>query len=955
MGLYEMPSLVCKVCRKVGVVNSKVNSGIGRREFLRYGIYAAAFSPLLTGCRQPVREAVPHVSPPDDVLPGSPAFYASSYFDGHHFAPVEAKVIDGRPIKIDGNRLCPLTGGGTTARTQASLMELYDPGRLPYPASGGDRITWEEMDRQVVKILKRYREENRKIWILTRSLMSPSFKGILERFVSLNPSAELISYDPLSSSALVDAHRICFDFPHLPEYRFDRADLVLSLHCDFLGTWISPAQFSRQYISARENQKEISFEHIQMEAGMSLTGSNATRRILLHHGEEQLMLAAIYNKIASLKKRPERVKTESPPPTIAADLSLQLLKASAPLVVSGSNRPETQQLVCAINDLLGSYGTTILWNPCHLRSGNEHLIDQFLESVRNDPSCGVICYQTDPVDELDPALTGQLQALELSVTISTHSTATSRASSLICSEHHPFEVWRDYAPLDGLVYFSQPLLQPLFDTRQGEEIFMRWIGESGTFRRQLEDHWSAILPEPALPSVYGDLPWVKTLREGYFCIPGPSVHHNPPDMDHHILESVQTSGVHEGLELSIYEAVNYGAGAGPGNPWLLELPDPMTRISYENYAAISPWLAEVEGLKEGDWIEINHSLEVPVLIQPGQADRTISVAWGYGRKGSGFFSTPSGVSLSGWTPLINGYRQMVHTVLSIRKTGKNTPFAKFQIQDDLLGRDHIRSVAEEDRPHQGSLPGFYEPYPYPGHRWGMVVDLDRCTGCNACVVACQVENNIPVVGKEEVARHHDMYWLRIDRYYAESGDEIKVLRQPVMCQHCGHAPCESVCPVVATTHSHEGINQMIYNRCIGTRYCSNNCPYKTRVFNWFDYNGADAIIGNSMDVAGMTADLPRMAVNPEVTQRAKGVMEKCTFCIQRIEEAKISAKRENRSLKDGEIETACMQACPTNAIVFGDLNDPKSKVSRLAQESRAYRLLEELNTKPAVAYLKRTT
>jgi Fe-S-cluster-containing dehydrogenase component len=432
-----------------------------------------------------------------------------------------------------------------------------------------------------------------------------------------------------------------------------------------------------------------------------------------------------------------------------------------------------------------------------------------------------------------------------------------------------------------------------------------------------------------------------------------------------IQSSLQTAAeekINEGFTVELVENINIGTGHGPLNPWLQECPDPVTRIAWGNYASLAPSVARRLKIKNGDIVQVG-SLTLPAFVQPGQAEQTISIALGYGRVTGIPHEIRTGVNAYSLAQIVNGFRKYAIQGFTIEKTGRREKLALVQGHQSMEGRPIVREsnydnwqenpaagneLHEEIEKHHISL---YPKTIFPGHKWGMAVDLNTCTGCSACVLACNTENNIPVVGKREVSRAHEMQWIRIDRYYNGDENDPEVVRQPVMCQHCDQAPCENVCPVAATNQSNEGINQMAYNRCIGTRYCNNNCPYKVRRFNWLDYTGTDSIPNNRYDPANLTADLSRMRHNPDVTVRAKGVIEKCTFCVQRIQEKKLNAKLEGRPLEDGELQTACQQACPADAIVFGDLNDPNSKVSHLMKNPRNYHLLEELHTLPSVGYL----
>ena len=417
-----------------------------------------------------------------------------------------------------------------------------------------------------------------------------------------------------------------------------------------------------------------------------------------------------------------------------------------------------------------------------------------------------------------------------------------------------------------------------------------------------------------------------------------------------------------GTEAVLYESIALGEGRQANNPWLHELPDPVTRICWDNYASFSPMQAKELDLHDGDVISLG-GIELPVHIQPGQCYGTIGIALGYGRSACGKVGVGIGTDVWPMLSTKDGNTVFTRQIDDIVKTDKIYSFAQTQTHHSMEGRALVRETELKEyknEPTAGNelhvyftehAESLYKEREYSHHHWGMAIDLSTCTGCANCVIACQAENNIPVVGKEEVHRVHEMHWLRIDRYYNGDEDNPEVVFQPVLCQHCDNAPCENVCPVAATNHSSEGLNQMVYNRCIGTRYCNNNCPYKVRRFNWFNYTEAGTLTGNLRDSEGMTGDLRRMVLNPDVTIRAQGVIEKCSFCVQRIQAAKLKAKEENRALVDSEMQTACSQTCPANAIVFGDMNDPKSEVSKLIKSGRRYNLLEDLYTKPSVNYL----
>ncbi len=544
----------------------------------------------------------------------------------------------------------------------------------------------------------------------------------------------------------------------------------------------------------------------------------------------------------------------------------------------------------------------------------------------------------------------------LTVSFASHPDETADLVQYVCPDSHYLESWNDAEARTRYYSLGQPVIPTLFETRQVQDTLLVWSGRSEDFHLFIQDHWQAnLFGRQNKYNSFDDF-WNHSLQDGVFEIPSDAG--SQPDPDHgglkEIMEATGISGAPDDIELQVYESVGMGTGKQANNPWLMELPDPVTKLTWDNVAAISPALGRKLGLANGDVIRIADRVELPVLIQVGQADNSVSVAAGFGRLVSGKVATGVG---SNAYPLLRGETKTFVKSVSIEKTGMIHELALTQEHHSMEGRAIVRETTlnkyNED-PHSGNElhqhveehhTTLYEETEFDGHHWGLAIDLNKCIGCSACAIACQTENNGAVIGKEEVKRRRIMHWIRIDRYYSESPGDPRVYHQPVMCQHCDNAPCENVCPVSATNHSNEGINQMSYNRCIGTKYCINNCPYRVRRFNWFAY------VNNQEFDFHQNSSLGKMVLNPDVVVRERGVVEKCSFCVQRIQEKKLQAKVEERSLVDGEIKTACQQACPADALVFGDLNDPESKVSGMFRDERNYHLLEELHTLPSVGYL----
>ena len=942
-------------------------SNNSRRDFLKAFGFTIASAAIAVSCEQPVRKAIPYLIKPEQITPGKASYFASSYFDGIDYSSVIVKVRDGRPIKIEGNTLSKITHGGTNARAQASVLNLYDNSRYKNPIHNGEEITWEQADERILAQLDAIKQNKGRIVILTPTIISPATSAAISEFRATYPGTEHVQYDVLSAAGMLKANELSFGKPFVPAYRFDLANVIVSFDADFLGTWLSPVEYTRQYVSKRrltDGERQMS-HHIQLEGAMSLTGSNADKRIQIRPSHQKAILAALLNEVRS-----QLGLSTVPAPQASGEVSeiaatLVAAKGSA-LVVSGSNDTDEQLLVNAINQLLDSYGNTID-TDVHLkvRKADDASMDKLVADMADGKVAGLIMYDVNPAyDYPDKAKFEEgLQKTGLTVSLSIFTDETTAQVRFICPDHHYLEAWNDFEIKTGSYSLAQPAIRNIFNTRQAQESLLAWSGKATDFRSFLQDYWEKNIY--AKSSGYSNFTefWNSKVHDGVFeTIEKESALRYSDQGLETALASV-TPGNTDNLDLVLYANVAVGSGKHANNPWLQELPDPVSKACWGNYAAISPRLAEELKLKNEQLVSINGLPGLPVLIQPGQEYKTIAVSLGYGRSNTGVPSNGVGVNLFSQVTSSGETRIFSRSDVTLQPLKGTQALALTQTHHSMEGRPIIKEASlkeylenptagNEDRAYvQSHLKSMYPKVVYDGFHWGMAIDLNLCTGCNACVVACNAENNIPVVGREQVVRAREMHWIRIDRYYNGDINNPEVVRQPVMCQHCDNAPCENVCPVAATTHSNEGLNQMAYNRCIGTRYCNNNCPYKVRRFNFYDYTGADAIRGNRYDPAEMTTDLRRLVLNPDVTIRAKGVIEKCSFCVQRIQEKKLEAKTEDRQLTDGEVSPACAQSCPAGAIIFGNLNDKNSKVSKWYADERNYHLLEELHTLPSVGYL----
>lgn len=921
-----------------------------RRDFLKLFGFSVTTAALAASCERPVHKAIPYVIQPEQITPGMAKHYASSFFDGKDYSAVVVKTRDGRPIKIEGNKLSPLNlEGGTTARVQASVLSLYDDARYKFPSKGGDEISWETLDGEIKMHLNNSVEQDKKIVILSSTIISPSSNALIGEFKAKYPVVQWIQYDPISVSSIREAHQKAYSAAIIPFYRFDKAETIVSFGADFLGTWLTPAIFIQQYASVRKisSAKKNMVRHYQVESGLSLTGSNADHRITIKPSQEKEILANLYAVL----------KGESDATGVLPQAMIDDLKKSGAnsLVISGSNDPDCQSWVIAINELLGSVGTTTNINEgMNIGGGSDAEMIDLLGRMKNKELSGLILFNANPLYDY-PAqedFSVGMKDLDFSLSFSVSMNETAQASDYILPLPHFLESWDDAELIPGQLSLTQPCIQPLFNSRSFQDSLLSWMNEDINYQDYLKKFWEKNYFDGK--GLFIDF-WNNSLRDGVI------QRENKNQATLKYAENTLNAGGkiegQPGFELCLYESIQMGDGRHANNPWLQELPDPISKHCWENVLLISPSDAEELQLVNGDIVDLGNGMEVPVLLQVGQTKSCVSLALGYGRTDGGKVANNLGVNGFSLISISNGFRQNYIRGVQIVPVGKHVELALTQTHNSMEGRPIVREsnldeylkdssagneMHAEVEEHHKSL---YTETEFDGYHWGLAVDLNACVGCNACVISCQAENNIPVVGKDEVQKRRIMHWIKVDRYYSEEPENPKVSYQPLMCQHCDNAPCENVCPVSATNHSSEGLNQMTYNRCIGTKYCINNCPYRARRFNWYKYAGNDEFDYN------INSDLGKMVLNPDVTVRSRGVVEKCSFCVQRIQEKKLEAKLENRSLLDGEIQTACVQSCPAGAMVFGNLKDKESNISKMFADGRNYHLLEELHTLPSVGYL----
>ncbi len=972
-----------------------------RRDFLKYLGFSTAAAMAAASCETPVRKAIPYLNKPQDLVPGVADYYATTYVSGGEAIPVVAKVRDGRPIKLEGNTLSSFSRGGTSARIQASVLDLYDTARLhsPMMLSGDSRtaISIEAADKDILAGLA-----GGSVVLLTGTISSPTSKQVIAEFLAKYPGSKHVQFDAVSYNAILLANEATYGKKVIPSYHFDNAKVIVSLGADFLGTWLSPVEFTKQYAVGRKvSQKnpEIS-KHFQFESMLSLSGANSDERYTHLPSAAGTVATALLSAIQGQGAAGVDGKLKAGIEAAAKALNENKGKG---LVVSGSTNKDVQIVVNAINEAIGANGTTINFaSPIQTHQG----VDADMETLVADMNAGkvgaLIVYGVNPAYEYynAKAFTDGVKKVKLSVSLNERLDETAESCKYIVPSHHFLESWGDAEPKAGFITMLQPTINPLFKTRQFQDSLLKWSGSAVTFDTYFKNNWTTKLGSPTA--------YNKALQDGV--VESPAAVAGAAFNGAAVAAAVTAANALKKAsknELVVYQKVSLGDGKQANNPWLQELPDPITKATWDNYIMVSPQFGKAEldidisDAHEADKYEVvmgkpllnftinKKAYKLPVLIVPGMQANTLAIAIGYGR------SEKSGRAA-------NGVGQNAYPFLSFNGTtvdwstadvsfekwnGDKTPVAQTQTHSSYEGRHEVikevtlndykknpKLIIEEREEEIGKYGGIanytkegtlYPTYDRPGIKWGMSIDLNSCIGCGACSVACTAENNVPVVGKSEVLRFHEMHWMRIDRYFSgdvHDSDSIQTIFQPMICQHCDNAPCENVCPVAATNHSSEGLNQMTYNRCIGTRYCANNCPFKVRRFNWLDYTGADSFADNQLTsgvgklddaVFMMNDSLSRMVLNPDVTVRSRGVIEKCSFCVQRLQEGKLKAKKDNRTLEDSDVKTACQQACPSDAIVFGNANNPKSEISKVRTENneRIFFALEQIHVMPNVSYL----
>ena len=971
--------------------DSLSSSSTTRRDFLKYVGFSTAAA-TLAACEGPVHKSIPYVLQPEQIIPGVADYYATTMFDGFDFANLLVKTREGRPIKIENNTVAGAKFAAN-ARVHASVLSLYDNLRLKQTKIAGKTATWQEADLKVKASLADAKAKGGQVVILTNTLASPSTEKLIAEFIAKNPTAKHVVYDAVSESAALDAFEAVSGERALVDYDFSKANVIVSVGADFLGDW-QGGGFDTGYAKGRVPQAGKMSKHFQFEANMTLSGAAADKRVPMTVANQKLALVKIYNIITGSSIATGKVANED----VVIKAAKQLRDAgSKGVLVSGIQDKNAQLLVLAINQALTSEAFSTIGTR-QIRKGSNEKVAQLVADMNAGTVHTLLLSGVNPVYTLanSDAFVSGLKKVKLSVAFSIKEDETASITNIAVPAPHYLESWNDLMLTKGTYSLVQPTIKPLFSSKQFQEALLDWNGNTVSFYDYIKSNAAAYINGST---------WNKTLHDGVSVGTLAAATVGSADFSGAANALAQSKSA-QGFELNLYTKTGLGDGQQANNPWLQEFPDPITRVSWDNYVTVSK--ADADKLELANEIVANGGLNgsyatiksgkteitVPVIVQPGQAVGTLGLALGYGRKASMKEEMQVGVNAYALYANFNNVQSV-----TIEKASGEHEFACVQSQRTLMGRgDIVKETTLEIFSTKYNEPQVWNPAPMVsldhkeveatsvdlwesfdrsiGHHFNLSIDLNSCTGCGACVIACHAENNVPVVGKSEVRRSRDMHWLRIDRYYSSEetfekdnekkenfnglfgdngslggfgemenpSDNPQVVFQPIMCQHCNHAPCETVCPVAATSHGRQGQNQMAYNRCVGTRYCANNCPYKVRRFNWFLYNNNDEFDFH------MNNDLGRMVINPDVNVRSRGVMEKCSMCIQMTQKTILTAKREGREVAVDEFQTACSAACSTGAMAFGDINNKANKIAELAEDKRAYHLLESVGTKPNVVY-----
>ena len=931
-------------------------SSLDRRSFLKLMAASLALAGLSSCGVQPEEKIVPYVRTPEGVVPGLPLMYATAFVMGGYAVGTLVRSHEGRPTKIEGNPAHPASMGATDIFMQAAILTLYDPDRSQVVTHRGLVTPWEKFVDEIRPALDaQLALKGSGLRILTETITSPTFASQCRALQQRFPEARWHQYDAVGSDAVREGARLAFGSYLETHYRIDAADVIFSLDSDFLCYGPASLRYSREFASRRKpgsGEKHMNRLYV-VESNATNTGASADHRLPMKPSqiEQAARLLAREIGLEGVQVGSMTLSDGQQRWIVSAAKDLQAHRGACVVIPGEYQAASVHAIVHAVNQALGNAGRTVIHtDPVEARPENQLAS---LSALVSDMNAGkvdlLLMVGGNPVYDApaDQDFTKAMNNVPLRVHLGLYDDETASQSHWHIPQAHPLETWSDARAFDGTVTIMQPLIAPLFNGVSPHELLSVFLGETGVSSHDIvKNFWRSQQGDRGFESF-----WQDALNGGI--VPATAAAVRNAIVSGSPASWAPAAAQTEGLEIAFRPDPTIWDGRFANNGWLQELPKPLTKLTWDNAAIMAPATAQRLGLATADLVSLTYkgrTQNFPVFILPGQPDGCVTVSFGYGRTRTGKVGSGTG---------FDAYRLRTSDALwsggglSVQKTGERYPLSVTQEHHAMEGRAPVRHATLADflkHPEFASelveAPAreetLYPEYKYEGYAWGMSIDLNACTGCSACVVACQAENNIPIVGKEQVANSREMHWLKIDQYFSGDLDNPRVDSQPRMCVHCENAPCEVVCPVAATVHDSEGLNVMVYNRCVGTRYCSNNCPYKVRRFNFLEYSDNQALTF-------------AMQKNPDVSVRSRGVMEKCTYCVQRISAARIEAKKEDRPIRDGEVVTACQSACPAQAIVFGDINDMKTKVRQSKSDPRTYGLLAELNTRPRTTYLAKVT
>lgn len=974
--LENSPEFIELMHREFPKAASEFPQGLSRRRWLQL-MGASLVLGGVAGCRFEEDTLAPFATRPANRTPGKPKYYNTTFEIAGVSQALRATSYDGRPVKLDGNPEHPSSGGASTSYAQGTALELYDPDRGRNPTQYQDRnsiaLSWLEVDSFLTKSAETWaKSQGATLSFLIERTSSPTIARLREELQKRLPKATWFEHTAVDQSNVSQGAALAFGETLRQQFDLSQARVVVTLDCDLLGGHPDALRLTRQFAAARSPQAKTMLRLYAIECEFTQAGMMADHRLALRPSEIRGFLVSLEQALKGVAPEEPTASAKYPEQVFAALVDdLRKHPGHSIIAVGPAQPPEVHAVAHRINSQLQNIGRTV-WFTAEPEPVSDSNLASFVTHAAGGNCETLLILGGNPVYTCpaDLDLANCLKSIPNRLHLALAPNETSELCNWFLPQSHPLECWSDCRLGDGTYGLGQPLIAPLFDSRSTIDVLTTLLRLPVDGLQQVRLTAEAI--EPRLRS---DKEWNRLVHDGFLA--GSAAATVRPELKTFETPSADDNwmslkGVKNGeLELVFSSHSSVFDGRFANNAWLQELPHPLTKLTWGNAAVMSPKTAAALNVKDEDVVSLQvgrAKVDIPVYILPGQATGTVCVALGYGRTKAGLVGgdVSNQIAAVGVNVFPLRTSETLHTAtdLTVIKTGKVAKLSATQDHyaidkiglegiHDRIG-DLVRESTLEDflhhpdfaqhKVHHPPLESPWKEHSYDGHAWGMSIDLNKCIGCNACTIACQSENNIPVVGAEQVQRNREMHWLRVDRYFSGDPEQPTVVTQPVTCHHCENAPCEQVCPVAATVHSDEGLNDMAYNRCIGTRYCGNNCPYKVRRFNFLDYRG---------ELPGTNHDLTYLVLNPEVTVRSRGVMEKCTYCVQRIQTTRITAKNEGRAIGANEIQTACQQVCPAQAIEFGDLNNAESDVAKAHADPRAYAMLEELNVKPRTKYLAR--